>query len=247
MVDPFSRAKWGETQSFAYPGPIQLTPRFTTLKEGLTSNKESAVSASWQRLLGRLPEEIDAVSFLGSQVIPTINFKDTTNPEQSKDFLRDLRQRGVGVIRNVIPKETASTWSREADEYLKQGSSNRSASTQPQSQDVYWSPAQVKARAHPNVLAAQKFAMSIWQSKDENARVTTGFPISYADRMVLRKGDGLEDGFCARVDGGSVERWEPDGYGRAGTYKDIFQGRWEEYDPWEVCIYSLSSLPPPRY
>ncbi|EAQ93462.1 hypothetical protein CHGG_01697 [Chaetomium globosum CBS 148.51] len=233
MVDPFSRARWGETQSFAYPGPIQLTPRFTTLKEGLTSNKETAVSASWQRLLGRLSEEIDTVSSLGSEAIPTINFKDTNKSEQAKDFLRDLRQRGVGVIRNVIPKDTALAWNREADEYLKQGSPNKPAPKDTESQDVFWSPAQVKARAHPNVLAAQKFAMSVWQSKDKNARVTTSFPISYADRMVLRKGDGLEDGFCARVDGGSVERWEPDGYGRAGTYKDIFQGRWEDYDPWE--------------
>ncbi|KAH6853610.1 hypothetical protein B0I37DRAFT_387983 [Chaetomium sp. MPI-CAGE-AT-0009] len=232
MVDPFSREKRDETHSFTYPGPIQLTPRFTALKEGLTSSKESAVSASWQRLLRCLSEEIDAVSSLGSEAIPTISFKDTTKPEQVKDFLRVLRQRGVGVIRNVIPKDTALTWSREADEYLKQAPPNRPPK-HPQSQDVYWSPAQVKARAHPNVLAAQKFAMSVWQSKDENARVTTGFPISYADRMVPRKGDGLEDGFCARVDGGSVERWEPDGYGRAGTYKDIFQGQWEEYDPWE--------------
>ncbi|KAK3300233.1 uncharacterized protein B0H64DRAFT_313784 [Chaetomium fimeti] len=232
MVDPFSRAKRVETHSFAYPGPIQLTPRFTALKEGLTSSKESAVSASWQRLLRCLSEEIDTVSSLGSEAIPTISFKDTTKPEQAKDFLRDLRQRGVGVIRNVIPKDAALAWSREADEYLKQSPPNRPPN-HPQSQDVFWSPAQVKARAHPNVLAAQKFAMSVWQSKDENARVTTGFPISYADRMVLRRGYGLEDGFCARVDGGSVERWEPDGYGRAGTYKDIFQGQWEEYDPWE--------------
>jgi hypothetical protein len=81
--------------------------------------------------------------------------------------------------------------------------------------------------------------MSIWKSKDENARVTTGFPVSYADRMTLRKGDDFQGGPYARVDGGSVERWEPDGYGRAGTYKEIFQGQWEDYDPWEVCTPSL--------
>lgn len=31
----------------------------------------------------------------------------------------------------------------------------------------------------------------------------------------------------------SVERWEPDGYGLGGVYNKVFQGRWEEYDPWE--------------
>ncbi|SPQ18042.1 273e3e92-24c6-45ec-8849-31d72254a53f [Thermothielavioides terrestris] len=60
----------------------------------------------------------------------------------------------------------------------------------------------------PAVATAQKFVMSIWKSKHPNARVTTNFPVT-------------------------VERWEPDGYGRAGTYKEIFEGRWEDYDPWE--------------
>ncbi|KAK4039842.1 hypothetical protein C8A01DRAFT_16206 [Parachaetomium inaequale] len=231
MVDPGSRAKRAETPSFASSGPIQLTPRFTALKESLTSGKEPAISSSWQRLLLRLPEEIDAVSSLGSEAVPTISFKDTSRPEQADCFLRDLRQRGVGIIRNVVSKDTALAWSRETDEYLKQSSQPRSPQKRPR--DVFWSPAQVRARAHPNLLAAQKFVMSIWKSKNENARVTTGFPISYADRMRLRKGDDFQGGPYARVDGGSVERWEPDGYGRAGTYKDIFQGQWEDYDPWE--------------
>jgi hypothetical protein len=237
MVDPGSRAKRAETPLFAGSGPIQLTPRFTALKESLTSGKEPAISASWQRLLTRLPEEIDAVSSLGSDAVPIISFKDTSKPEQADCFLRDLRRRGVGIIRNVVSKDTALAWSRETDEYLKQSSQPRSRYKH--SQDVYWSPAQVRARAHPNLLAAQKFVMSIWKSKDENARVTTGFPVSYADRMTLRKGDDFQGGPYARVDGGSVERWEPDGYGRAGTYKEIFQGQWEDYDPWEVCTPSL--------
>jgi hypothetical protein len=35
------------------------------------------------------------------------------------------------------------------------------------------------------------------------------------------------------VDNGSLERWEPDGYGRGGTYNAIFKGDWESYDPWD--------------
>ncbi|KAL2023661.1 hypothetical protein VTK56DRAFT_1818 [Thermocarpiscus australiensis] len=144
---------------------------------------------------------------------------------------------GVAVIRNVIPRDTILTWRQETENYLEQDTGARSSRpTHPQNGEVYWSPAQVKARAYPNLLAVQRFVMSIWRSKDSSARVTTDFPITYADRMRLRKGSEdctASNAACAHVDGGSVERWEPDGYGRAGTYRAIFQGRWEDYDPWE--------------
>ncbi|KAL2165311.1 hypothetical protein VTH06DRAFT_608 [Thermothelomyces fergusii] len=233
VVDSLLLARRDETCAFACFDPIQLTPRFAALKEGLTLGKESAIISSWQRLLQRLPAEIEAVSSLGSDAIPTIRFEDTANLHEAGRFLRDLGERGVGIIRGVVPKDTALTWSREAEEYLRHSPSVSSPSGGFQTHDVYWSPAQVKARAHPNLLAAQKFVMSVWKSKDENARVTTNFPIAYADRMALRWREWPEGSFCATVDGGSVERWEPDGYGRAGTYRDIFEGRWEDYDPWE--------------
>jgi hypothetical protein len=236
MGDTIFRTKRVETPPFACPGPIQLTPRFTALKESLTSGRESAITSSWQRLLRELPREIDEISDLGSQAIPTISFADTTKPQHAEHFLRDLRHRGVGVIRNVVSRETALAWSQETHEYTNQNPQARPPSSRDApSQEVYWSPAQVKARAHPNLLAAQKFAMSIRKSSDPTARVTTDFPIAYADRMSVPKTDGLKGSPFARVDGGSVERWEPDGYGRAGTYNDIFRGRWEDYDPWEVC------------
>ncbi|KAK4242649.1 hypothetical protein C8A03DRAFT_39990 [Achaetomium macrosporum] len=230
-VDTISRAKRAKMQSFACSGPIPLTQRFTALKESLASGKEPELSSSWQRLLRDLPGEIDLVSSQGSQVIPIISFADTSRPQQAERFLRDLRKGGVGIIRNVVSRDTALTWGREAEEYMKQA--QEAPEIHPQSQGVYWSAAQVKARAHPSVLAAQRFVMSIWKSKDPNARVTTGFPITYADRTKARMGSSTRVATHARIDGGSVERWEPDGYGRAGTYKDIFQGNWEDYDPWE--------------
>lgn len=35
------------------------------------------------------------------------------------------------------------------------------------------------------------------------------------------------------IDSGSVERWEPSGYGRSALYSPIFHGDWEAFDPWE--------------
>jgi hypothetical protein len=244
MLDPALLAKRAEMQPFSCPGPIQLTQRFTTIKESLTSGRESALLSSWQKLLRDLPDEISLISSLGSQVIPTISLTDTTNSQRADRFRSDLRKRGVGIIRNVIPRDTALAWSQDTEEYLQQNSDAKSYPSKPsQPQDVYWSAAQVAARAHPNLLAAQRFVMSIWESKNSDARVHTDFPITYADRMRTRKGSPGRASINAHVDGGSVERWEPDGYGRAGTYKEIFQGNWEDYDPWEVICLPIS--PPP--
>jgi hypothetical protein len=56
----------------------------------------------------------------------------------------------------------------------------------------------------------------------------------YADRVRIRQPS--DDGFALgpHVDGGSVERWEPEGYGRGCAYDKIWQGKWAECDPWEV-------------
>lgn len=34
------------------------------------------------------------------------------------------------------------------------------------------------------------------------------------------------------VDGGGVERWEDKAYNH--VYRKIFQGKWQEYDPWDL-------------
>ncbi|KAL2125178.1 hypothetical protein VTJ04DRAFT_1543 [Mycothermus thermophilus] len=235
-------------------GPIQLTSRFALLKENLISGNEAAITASFHRLLSALPEEIDRLSNLGSAAIPSISFTEAqSNPQLSQQFLTTLRERGVGVLRGVVPRETALQWAREAREYAAHlgpsfsSSSGRSRSSSGQNNNnnnnIFWSPAQVKARAHPDVLAAQKFVMTgVWRSADPRARVTAEFPITYADRMGTRTDNltagaptaGTEASRCAQVDGGSVERWEKDGYGgRQGVYRDIWAGRWEEFDPWE--------------
>ncbi|CCC08518.1 hypothetical protein SMACR_05763 [Sordaria macrospora] len=182
---------------------------------------------------------------MGSKVVPTIDFANISDPKHSEAFCNQLRRSGVAIIRNVIPKETAASWKQEASEYLSQNPGTRAVPTKdPQLYELYWSPAQIKARAHPNVIAAQKFAMGIWESKDPNAKVSTNFPITYADRVRIRTtatttttcgsgGDESRPSPSAHVDSGSVERWEPDGYGNAGTYKEIFDGHWEDYNPWK--------------
>lgn len=99
--------------------------------------------------------------------------------------------------------------------------------------ELYWSASQVLARAHPNLIKAQAFLMSHWRSSDESALISTSHPVAYADRLRIRQPGDAAFALGPHVDGGSCERWEDNGYGRGGVYKEVFAGDWEKYDPWE--------------
>lgn len=68
-----------------------------------------------------------------------------------------------------------------------------------------------------------------------------GGPLTTATTTTLLNGNSAADSLSAsaastliaQVDNGSLERWEPDGYGRGGAYEAIFRGDWEAFDPWD--------------
>lgn len=208
--------------------------RFAKIKTDIVSGKEEAIPASWKRLLHALREEVDCIASHNPDIIPTIDFKDISNTAKAECFSRDLRKRGAGIIRGVIPQEEALGYKREAIEYLASNPQTRAfPAAAPQLYELYWSPPQIKARAHPRLLAAQRFAMNTWRPSRPGAPVTPDFPVTYADRLRMRAPGDASLSAAAHVDGGSVERWEPDGYGRAGTYAAVLGGAWEAYDPWD--------------
>ena len=213
---------------------LPLPSRFARVKKELIAGKEEAVAASWKRLLPRLATEIELIAKNGSDNIPSIDFQDINDPDQAAEFASQLRRRGSAVIRQVVSREEAETWKDEAHSYI---SSNPSPNSLPTRDShvlgIYWSPPQVKCRAHPNMMAAHKFLMNLWNCSDPTAQVSPNFPVSYADRLRIRTTGSLSFFLNAHVDGGSVERWEPDGYGHGHTYQKIWDGDWENYDPWE--------------
>ena len=60
-------------------------------------------------------------------------------------------------------------------------------------------------------------------------------PLLYSDRLRIRHPGDTSFALGPHMDGGSLERWEPSGYGGLnGTYASIFSGDWESYDPWDI-------------
>lgn len=73
--------------------------------------------------------------------------------------------------------------------------------------ELYWSPSQVLARAHPSLLRTQAFLMSHWHSANKSARISTSHPVAYADRLRIRQPGDVGFALGPHVDGGSCERW----------------------------------------
>ncbi|TRX93828.1 hypothetical protein FHL15_005210 [Xylaria flabelliformis] len=214
--------------------PIPLSSRFAKLKRNMIACREKDVAESFYRLIRALRKEADDIATRGSDVIPTIDYFDIHDSVKASAFRKALRKRGVAVIKRVVPLTTAQTWKEETLDYIAENPQARGhPSHDPQLFDLYWSPSQVRARADSRLLDAQRFAMSTWHASDEQALVSTEYPVAYADRLRVRTHDDTPLPSSAHVDNGSVERWEPDGYGASGTYRSIFSGRWEDYDPWD--------------
>ncbi|KAK4166966.1 hypothetical protein QBC43DRAFT_204786 [Cladorrhinum sp. PSN259] len=264
--------------SFYGKEPVPLPTRFAHAKRALVAGHEKELEASWARLIEALREEVDHIASRGSHITPSIDFADIGKRESRASFQRDLKRYGLGVVRGVVPRADAQISIDETVKYLERQSDFKEPTPQdPTCFDFFWTPAQIRTRAHPNVLQAQRFAMGLWEN-DADDRMATRFPIAYADRLRIhganiggvgpdstdkaRKdakatkdrdeqglsreevaqraalelellGDFASSTVIAQVDNGSLERWEPDGYGRGGTYKAVFEGRWEDYEPWD--------------
>ncbi|KZF19567.1 DUF1479-domain-containing protein [Xylona heveae TC161] len=214
-------------------GEVQPLPhRFADLKSHLLGGNADQLKQSWDRLLKALRREIKEIAELGSNVIPEIDYRNIKNAPQS--FETALRKRGVAVIRGVIPRDEARRYKEEVEDYVKLNPWTKAfPQNDPQVFELYWSPSQVRARAQPNLIEAQRYLLSFWHSNDPEAMISSVHPLSYADRLRIRHPGDAGFALGPHIDGGSVERWEPNGYGRGKVYEKILQGRWEEYDPWE--------------
>ena len=238
------------------PDPIPLPPRFTQLKRTLARDP-AALTASFHRLISALRAETDHIDALGAHLIPSLEYTSLGDPAQTARFGESLRRYGVGVVRRVIPASELDASVEDTLAYLDARRSNFYATKQdPTCFDCFWTPAQVRCRAHPAVLSAQRFLMGLWAP---SPHIAPDRPVAYADRIRLHGLDysgtstpreprpapplapqSADDwitalqssaGIIAQVDNGSLERWEHDGYG--DTYASIFAGDWEAYDPWD--------------
>lgn len=106
-----------------------LAPEYADLKGRLIHGHEDAVRESWERLLRDLREEIPHIIQTGSKVIPEIDFKDIDNAPEA--FSKELRKRGVAVVRDVVPEQEALRWKEDLREYIRENPQTKGMRCQP--------------------------------------------------------------------------------------------------------------------
>ncbi|MCJ1250967.1 hypothetical protein MMC30_008197 [Trapelia coarctata] len=224
--------------SLSGAAPKPLPPRFASIKTQLIAGHEEEVRDSWVRLLKALREETKVIEESGNAVIPQINYKDIDKP--SEGFSRQHKDRGVALVRGVVSEDQAIQWKKDIQDYVRRNPHTKAfPADKPAVFELYWSSSQLQARAHPNLIKTQKFLMNHWHSDRENALVSTQHPVIYADRLRIRQPGDAGFALGPHIDGGSCERWEPEGYGRGGVYNSVYAGKWEDFEPFE----SSSRLP----
>ncbi|KAF9769581.1 hypothetical protein IL306_012993 [Fusarium sp. DS 682] len=209
-----------------------LPDRYRLLKLNLLKGREEKIVESWKKLLRELKRENEIVAKKGPGVIPQIKFGDF---DRGGDRVREeVKKRGVVVVRGVIPEGEARAYKAELEEYVAKNPSTRAFPPHdPQVYELYWSKSQLKARANPNFLQVQHQLMSLWHTSSPT-EISLSQPFSYADRLRIRQPGDASFALGPHIDGGSVERWEKEGYGAGGVYDSILQGNWESYDPWDA-------------
>ncbi|KAM4065721.1 hypothetical protein HRG_010563 [Hirsutella rhossiliensis] len=211
-----------------------LPDRYRQLKCDLVRGREDKLVESWSRLLRQLKRENDIIAAKGSDVIPQVDFADL---EAGCERLKgEIKKRGALVVRGVIPEDEARGYKDEIEDYVRKNPHTRAFPPRdPQVYELYWSGPQLKARSHPSLLRVQKHLMSfLWHTSSPTAQISLDHPLSYADRLRIRQPGDASFALGPHIDGGSVERWERDGYGRGGVYDRVLEGHWEKHDPWDA-------------
>ncbi len=109
--------------SLSGKAPAPLPARFADVKRKLIQGREQKIRKSWDRLLKALEKQVKQVEELGSAIIPSVRYDELH--DKLPEFQKDLKERGAGVIRGVIPQDEARAYKSDLEEYIKANPSTR--------------------------------------------------------------------------------------------------------------------------
>lgn len=160
-----------------------LEPRSAQLKARITEGYESQVTDSWYRLLDALKRENTIIRSSDNAVIPSVELHQMRN--LSSSAINAIRTRGVMIVRGVLSEDYALKFKLDAEEYIRRNPHTKAfPQDKPVVYELYWSPSQIRARAHSRVAETLSFANSFWHASP-SARVSLKENLIYAERVTL--------------------------------------------------------------
>jgi len=199
------------------------------------------VAGLFDALTDQMRAEVSAVQAEGAAAWPTIDFVDVATGDIDDEARSRVLRRGCVVIRGTFDRSEAKRWDASITDYL---SANRfddvfaaaypEAETRSRIWGVYWSPAQVVARQHPNIEVARRFLNSFWQHEsDGQIWFDPTRDVGYPDRLRRREPGAAAAGLPPHCDGVVSGGW------RTGEntliFRGLLAGHADRYDPWDAA------------
>ncbi|GKZ33158.1 hypothetical protein AbraIFM66950_002944 [Aspergillus brasiliensis] len=198
--------------SFSGRKSAPLPERFRDLKRNLTTGFEEQIQKSWDELVEVLKVRTEEVATKREAIIPQLNFSDIQSGNVSSTDIAAIRRTGVAVVRGVVDKDVTEKLLSDVRQYVTSRPFKGFPSTSDKKVTILFIDAD--------------------QSKADVEQVDLSVPLTYCDRLQIRPPGDKHFGLPPHVDGGGVERWEDRAYNH--TYRKIFQGKWQEYNPWDL-------------
>ncbi|KAJ7503546.1 hypothetical protein B0H11DRAFT_2170795 [Mycena galericulata] len=214
-----------------------LPPRFAELKRTIAvanPNFKQDITKAWNEVLAELDKVTKVIAKEGSTYIPQVSFAelDTLTPVQ----IAEIKRKGTVVVKDVVDDEQARAWKTTLEEFIK---ANPQAEGIPEEDKqffhLYWTKAQIQARAHPNMLAVSTWLNNLYHATSDGHNldgVDLATPLSYADRFRIRHPGVKWAAHPPHVDGGGIERWEDENFREC--FADILSGAWMKHDPYAL-------------
>lgn len=219
--------------------PADLEARFLDVKKSLVKKEDiEAVKESWKRVILALENEAKICQEEGSKRVPVFHWDDIVkndyklNKQQSALF----KERGCAMVKGVVDRPQIDKWFEELCQFSKDNPETAGYTfPNPTSwYNLFWTKPQNEARSHPNIAKlTEMFSNQFYVNDTEESLIDLDSLIVYGDRIRIRQ-PGAGAALTLHLDSSSIERWEDEKFRE--TYKEIFEGRWEDWDAYNLDV-----------
>jgi hypothetical protein len=206
-----AKAKGNISSVFAHLGASKssLDPRFVTLKQEITPEDPHVLQAAYDRLMASFEQEKQEIQEKGSAVVPEVHI-DAIKKNGGRlpdDIAVLVKKRGALVVRGLVDRHVAMEYKNDIKEYIKAHRDRMIGFPEdsPQVWELYWTKAQVAARANENFKIASLALNQLWFAHPDVA-VDLTKQLTYCDRLRIREAGDSNFALAEHVDGGSLER-----------------------------------------
>ncbi|TIA91080.1 hypothetical protein E3P99_01260 [Wallemia hederae] len=217
--------------NFSGKEDVALPPRFSDLKQSIF--KENLVE-TWRQVLAHLKDAVEEVATEQANLIPKVPYDQIQSGNVDEELIKRIKTTGTCVVQGAVSQDKAASWEHSIKDYIECNADRVKGFPQDDIQvyEFYNSVAQIEARTHPGLIQSQQFMLDLLHASDPHSQISLQTPISYFDRVQLRKPGDESFALGPHIDGGSLERWEDEGY--RNCWKSILNGDWKGHDPFDI-------------